>query len=117
MQLYTATERSAEGDLVASMHLLAGDGCCFVWVGEESKAPLLGSLCVATMTPYDTLPVSSTLLRDAPDNDQGQSMAHRLAKRTGQQMFVSCSLPASPAHLPLLAALEKRVFEILAEPN
>jgi hypothetical protein len=117
MQLYTATERSTEGDLVASMHLLVGDGCCFAWVGEASKAPLMGSLCVATMTPYDTLPVSSTLLRDAPDNDQGQSMAHRLAKRTGQQVFVSCSLPACPAHLPLLAALEKRAYEILTEPN
>ena len=63
-------------------------------VGEASKAPLMGSLCVATMTPYDTLPVSSTLLRDAPDNDQVQSMAHRLAGAwTGQQVFVSCSLP------------------------
>lgn len=69
------------------------------------------------MTPYDELPVSSTLLRDAPDNDQCQSMAHRLAKRTGQQVFASCSLPASPAHLPLLAALEKRAYEVLTEPN
>ncbi len=117
MQLYTATERSPEGDAAAAMHLLVGDGCCFVWVGEAGKAPPLGSLCVATMTPYDELPVSTTLLRDAPDNDMGQSMAHRLAKRTGQQVFASCSLPASPVHVPLLATLERRAMEILTEPN
>jgi hypothetical protein len=121
MQLYTHIEKAADGEtggtLQAALHLLVGDRCCFVWVGEATKTPPLGSLCVATMTPYDTLPVSSTLLRDAAEDDLAQSISHRLAKRTGQQVFVSCSLPPSPQYLPLLAALERKALEILTEPN
>jgi len=117
MQLYTETEEREDLDSVIVMHVLIGNGCCFIWFGEKSNVPLMGSLCVATLTPYDTLPVTSTLLRDAPDNDQAQSMAIRLASRTGQQIFVSSSLPVSDGHQSALAALEKRVLEKLSEPH
>lgn len=101
--------------------IIVGDGCCFLWVGPASTsttAPPLGSLCVATMTPYDALPVSSVLLRDAAEDDLAQSLAHRLAKRTGLQVLASCSLqPGDPKHLPLLAALERRALGVLSDSN
>jgi hypothetical protein len=98
--------------------MIVGDGCCFVWAGPATSSPPLGALCVATMTKYDSLPVSSTLLRDAAEDDMAQSLAHRLAKRTGMQVLASCSLqPGDPQHLPLLAALERRALEILTESN
>ena len=101
--------------------MIVGDGCCFLWVGPaatSAAAPPLGSLCVAAMTPYDALPVSSVLLRDAAEDDLAQSLAHRLAKRTGLQVLASCSLqPGDPKHLPLLAALERRALGVLTESN
>ncbi len=98
--------------------MIVGDGCCFVWAGPATASPPLGSLCVAAMTKYDALPVSSTLLRDAAEDDLAQSLAHRLAQRTGLQVLASCSLqPGDPRQLPLLAALERRALAILTESN
>lgn len=100
--------------------MIIGDGCCFVWIGPAaaSSSSPLGSLCVATMTKYDTLPVSSVLLRDAAEDDLGQSLAHRLAKKTGRQVFASCSLePGNPQQLPLLAALERQALGMLTESS
>ena len=101
---------------------------------QTSDFPVMNSLSVAQMTPYDNLPCSKVLLsgnmmgqgnqmehdfhltgsdklRSVDDEDElGRSIACRLSKRLGIEVFVSCSIPSTLDIIKVIASLEKKLI-------
>ncbi|XP_032870607.1 proteasome assembly chaperone 4 [Amblyraja radiata] len=80
-------------------HLLTMSGSFLLWVGA-APTPSLSNLAVAMCTRLDPTPVSSLILGDASEITP-TSIAQRLAKKTGKQVFVSYNLPSSNTSLSL----------------
>ena len=59
---------------------------------------LLNSTLVCKLWPHQDMPTAMSLLSESADVN-AKAMAQRLAKRTKQQWFVSCSLPANGERL------------------
>ncbi|XP_069765056.1 proteasome assembly chaperone 4 isoform X2 [Narcine bancroftii] len=78
-------------------HVLRMSGSFFLWVGT---APTLSNLAVAMSTRFDPTPVSTLILGDASDTTPS-SIAQRLAKKTGKQVFISYNLPNTNTSLSL----------------
>ena len=101
---------------------------------QTSDFPVMNSLSVAQMTPYDTLPCSKVLLSSnmmgqgnrmehdfhligsdkvasaEEDDELGTSIACRLSKRLGMEVFVSCSVPSRLDIIKVIASLEKKLI-------
>ncbi|XP_078395670.1 proteasome assembly chaperone 4 [Cetorhinus maximus] len=93
-------------------HVLRMKDSFFLWVGS---APNLSNLAVAMCTKFDSMPVSTLILGDASDTTPN-SVAQRLAKKTGKQVFISYNLPSSNASLSL--QVENRIKqEMVAHPD
>ena len=97
----------------------------------------MNSLSVARMTPYDTLPCSKVLLSSnmmgqghrmehdfhlsgsetvgqVDEGDEfGTSIACRLTKRLGMEVFVSCSVPGRLDVIKVIASLEKKLIKTI----
>ncbi|KAL8619536.1 hypothetical protein ACOMHN_011887 [Nucella lapillus] len=73
------------------------------------------NMAVAMQTKYDKGSASGTILFGETSDPVSLSMAQKLAKRTGRQVFVSCSVAYDQNLLPLV---EKRISEeITAHPH
>ncbi|XP_072139797.1 proteasome assembly chaperone 4 [Mobula birostris] len=93
-------------------HVLRMSGSFFLWVGT---APTLSNLAVAMSTRFDPTPVSSLILGDTSDTTPN-SLAQRLAKKTGKQVFISYNLPNTNTNLSL--EVENRIKqEMEANPD
>ncbi|XP_062925459.1 proteasome assembly chaperone 4 isoform X2 [Mobula hypostoma] len=93
-------------------HVLRMSGSFFLWVGT---APTLSNLAVAMSTRLDPTPVSSLILGDTSDTTPN-SLAQRLAKKTGKQVFISYNLPNTNTNLSL--EVENRIKqEMEANPD
>ncbi|XP_041040676.1 proteasome assembly chaperone 4 [Carcharodon carcharias] len=93
-------------------HLLSMKDSFFLWVGS---APNLSNLAVAMCTKFDPMPVSTLVLGDASDTTPN-SVAQRLAKKTGKQVFISYNLPSSNTGLSL--QVENRIKqEMVTHPD
>lgn len=62
--------------------------CLFLWIGDQGN---FDSLAVAMATHHSPLPITSVLLGHSAE-DSSSSLAARLSKKTGKQVFASCNL-------------------------
>ena len=89
------------------------DQCCVVSIVERGGAnlPVMGPLVMAMPTRFDPMPLSSTLLGGDVD-ELASAISKHLAKKTGSQVFVSCSLPdeAMEFMLSILAIVQPAVL-------
>ncbi|XP_067906065.1 proteasome assembly chaperone 4 [Heterodontus francisci] len=93
-------------------HVLRMKDSFFLWVGS---APTFSNLAVAMCTKFDPMPVSTLVLGDASDTTPN-SVAQRLAKKTGKQVFISYNLPSTCTSLSL--QVENRIKqEMSAHPD
>mmetsp|Transcript_23481 Transcript_23481/g.61516 ORF Transcript_23481/g.61516 Transcript_23481/m.61516 type:complete len:126 (-) Transcript_23481:1400-1777(-) len=100
------SEELVEG-LTVHFHLILYEKGAYVWVG---RAGALDSLAVAIPTRFDPIPATVPVLgSDAGGSDC--TLAQRLSKKTGYQIFASCDLPSDPASL--LLKVEKRILSEL----
>ncbi|XP_078055147.1 proteasome assembly chaperone 4 [Mustelus asterias] len=100
------------GEQTVHFHLLRMQGSFFLWVGST---PTLSNLAVAMCSKFDSMPVSTLILGDASDTTPN-SVAQRLAKKTGKQVFISYNLPSSNASLSL--QVENRIKqEMVTHPD
>ncbi|XP_071494020.1 proteasome assembly chaperone 4-like [Diadema antillarum] len=79
-----------------------------LWIGN--KPARMSNLAVALNTRCDKVPSAAMLLGDTA-NTQPSTLAQKLAKSTGKQVFVSCSLPLMDQML--VSLVEKRIKEEL----
>ncbi|XP_076449618.1 proteasome assembly chaperone 4-like [Babylonia areolata] len=79
------------------------------------SSPVLKNMAVAMQTKYDKGTASGSILFGDTSDPVSLNMAQKLAKRTGKQVFVSCSVPYDQNQLPLI---EKRISEeITSHPD
>ncbi|CAN8000350.1 unnamed protein product [Ixodes hexagonus] len=78
------------GEVVLHFLVLKMNKSFFLWIG--SRKANLANIAVAMKTAYDKLPTSTSLLGD-PSDLTSNSLASKLASRTGCQVFASCNLP------------------------
>ncbi|KAK7504540.1 hypothetical protein BaRGS_00004026 [Batillaria attramentaria] len=71
-------------------------------------APVMKNMAVAMQTEFDRGAASGSILMGDLSDPVSLNMAQRLAKRTGKQVFVSCSVAYNQTLMPLL---EKRIGE------
>ncbi|XP_046362358.1 proteasome assembly chaperone 4-like [Haliotis rufescens] len=75
-----------------------------LWVGAK---PSLENMALAMNTRFESLPLATHLFGDS-SNPIAASLAQRLAKKTGKQVFVSCNLAYDQLTMPVV---EKRITE------
>ncbi|XP_071957420.1 proteasome assembly chaperone 4-like isoform X2 [Antedon mediterranea] len=73
-----------------------------VWIGTVPHE--LTNLSVAINSKFEKNTASTTTLLGDMADLSANSIAQRLAKKTGKQVFVSCNLPAVGEFLPLVEA-------------
>ncbi|CAM5091371.1 unnamed protein product [Eretmochelys imbricata] len=93
------------GEQLVHFHAMRLRDSLFLWVGAE---PALRSLAVAMCSPYDSIPVSTSLLGGASDTISN-SLAQRLARKTKKQIFVSYNLQNTDSSFTL--HIENRIKE------
>ncbi|XP_041454729.1 proteasome assembly chaperone 4-like [Lytechinus variegatus] len=77
-----------------------------LWIGKKPAS--LKNFAVAISTKFNSEPSSSMLMGEVTDV-QPTTLAQKLAKSTGKQVFVSCNLPmADPL---MLSLVDKRLTE------
>ncbi|XP_072366093.1 proteasome assembly chaperone 4 [Scyliorhinus torazame] len=110
LSVHNFSEKLAEQTV--HFHLLSMKESFFLWVGS---APTLSNLAVAMCTRFDPMPVSTLVLGDASDTTPN-SVAQRLAKKTGKQVFISYNLPSTNTNLSL--QVENRIKqEMVTHPD
>ena len=91
------------------------DQCCVVSIVTKggNSVPVMGPLVMAMPTRFDPMPLSSTLLGGDVD-ELASAISKHLAKKTGSQVFVSCSLPdeAMEFLLSILAVVQPAVLAV-----
>ncbi|KAJ3811185.1 hypothetical protein F5876DRAFT_40227 [Lentinula aff. lateritia] len=85
--------------------------------GDVERAPLSGSLCrdwACAMPPKAvTATGASTSIYRTSNSDISISMAQRLARRFGKQVFLSIDIQSYAGKLEVLLALEKGILQTL----
>lgn len=87
-------------------HVTKMKDCFMLWIGNKPAS--MNNLAVAIDTKFDSVPSSSLLMGDVSDL-QPTALAQKLAKSTGKQVFVSCSLPV--VDQLMVSLVEKRLTE------
>ncbi|XP_078606023.1 proteasome assembly chaperone 4-like [Branchiostoma floridae x Branchiostoma japonicum] len=77
----------------------------FLWVGLQ---PSMANLAVALPARFDSIPSTSALLGEFSDTTSC-TLAQKLCKHTGKQVFVSCNLPTQDGMF--LVEVEKRIHK------
>lgn len=109
--VHSFSERLMDREL--DFHVTKMKDSFMLWIG--GKPATMTNLAVAINTKFDSVPSSSMLMGDVADM-QPTALAQRLAKATGKQVFVSCSLPL--VDRTLVSLVEKRITEELkAHPD
>ncbi|XP_042188394.1 proteasome assembly chaperone 4 [Callorhinchus milii] len=96
LAIHNFSARLAE-QTVVHFHTLSMRDSFFLWVGA---APSLCNLAVAMCSRLNPIPVSTLVLGDTSDTTSS-SLAQRLAKKTGKQVFVSYNLPNTSSNTAL----------------
>ncbi|TRY88989.1 hypothetical protein DNTS_032290 [Danionella cerebrum] len=78
-------------------HVMRLNGGFFLWIGTDSR---LQNLALAIGGKHDSIPLSTLVLGDSSDTSPN-SLAQRLALKTGKQVFVSYNLPVTESSLML----------------
>nr|XP_034300422.1 proteasome assembly chaperone 4-like [Crassostrea gigas] len=92
-------------DTVVNFQVLKLKDSFYVWMGSSNK---LGNVTVAMPTKFSSVPSGSVLL--GPSDSHCLTIAQRLAKKTGRQVFVSGTVDYNQLMLPLI---EKRIGQEL----
>jgi len=77
-----------------------------LWIGTRPAS--MTNLAMAIPTRFDKTPLSVGCLADSESDNISHSLAQKLAKRSGKQVFVSYNLPAD---YQLLSLVQQRLFE------
>ncbi|XP_041375792.1 proteasome assembly chaperone 4-like [Gigantopelta aegis] len=78
------------------------------------NVPTLQNMAMSMNTKYENVPTVNHLFGNRTDSTSS-SIAQKLAKKTGKQVFVSCNLEYNQTMLPLV---EKHIFdELKAHPD
>lgn len=81
--------------------------CLFVWIGDKC---VFENLSVAMNTRFNSGPLSTSVLGSFKD-DNSSSLATKLSKKTGKQVFASVNL--STENDKVLLSVHKRLMEEL----
>lgn len=85
------------------------ENCLFVWIGDKC---IFENLAVAMNIPNATVPISTSIMGTFTD-DNSISLATKLSKKTGKQVFASFNVSKSDDHL--LLKVSKRLLEELTK--
>ena len=82
----------------------------FIWIGDKSQCPNLGSMIIGMETRFDNIPLTTTLIAgDTIDTELiSNTIAKRLSKKYHIQAFVSSSLSISDS-----VCIEKIIEKII----
>ncbi|CAL1295872.1 unnamed protein product [Larinioides sclopetarius] len=95
-----------------TFHVTKMKDSLFIWIGDEGN---LDSLAVAMSTPYNSAPISSSLMGPTAD-ESSSSLASRLSKKIGKQVFASYNLSKSDNSL-MLDVTQRIIQEIADKPE
>eukprot|EP00040_Diaphanoeca_grandis_P005190 m.31768 g.31768 ORF g.31768 m.31768 type:complete len:140 (+) comp16514_c0_seq1:28-447(+) len=96
---------------VIHFHIVLMNKTAYVWVGVSGDVI---NMSVAMPTRFESVPTGTELLGSSLGTT-ATNMAKRLAKKTGQQVFVSCDIPNQDTDR-MTPLIEKRILkEILPE--
>ncbi|KAG8181486.1 hypothetical protein JTE90_016573 [Oedothorax gibbosus] len=90
-------------------HIIHMNSSFFVWIGDQGT---FDSLAVAMTTAHSPLPISTVLLGHNAE-DSSSSLAARLSKKTGKQVFASCNIAKSDGSL--MIGVTQRLIKELEE--
>ncbi|XP_038068151.1 proteasome assembly chaperone 4-like [Patiria miniata] len=93
-------------------HVLRLKDSFLLWIGQQPAN--MSNLAVALHTNVDPIPSASLLMGEIAD-PVSTTLAQKLAKLTGKQVFVSCDLPQDRMLLPLVEA--RITNELKAAPD
>ncbi|GBL85353.1 Proteasome assembly chaperone 4 [Araneus ventricosus] len=99
-------------DCLVTFHVTKMKDSLFIWIGDKGN---FDSLAVAMSTPYNSAPISSSLMGPTAD-DSSCSLASRLSKKIGKQVFASCNLSKSDNSL-MLHVTQRLIQEIADKPE
>lgn len=87
----------------------------FLWIGLDRSMKNLSVALPLQLTRAESSSVAVSQLLGDTDDSSSNSLAARLSKRTNQQVFVSCNLPAAESMLiPLVEQFAvRKVIELL----
>lgn len=83
---YTFTETVA--DIPVTFYIIKMKSCLFVWIGDKG---VFENLAVAMNTTYNAMPIATSVMGHL-GNDDSCSLATKLSKKTGKQVFASFNL-------------------------
>ncbi len=92
-------------DIPITFHIIKMNSSLFVWIGDKYT---FDNLAVAVNTKYKSLPISTSIMGDIGD-DKSCSLASKLTKVTGKQVFASFNL--SNCDNNVLLSVNKRLME------
>uniref|UniRef100_R4FN57 Proteasome assembly chaperone 4 n=2 Tax=Rhodnius TaxID=13248 RepID=R4FN57_RHOPR len=77
-------------DTQVNFKVLKMDNSIFIWIGLFSKE-IFGDLCLAMSTRFQSTPISTQFFGEFTDI-VSPTLAKKLAKRLGKQVFLSCNI-------------------------
>lgn len=107
---YTFSEKIRETSV--TFYIIKMKNCIFVWIGDS---PVFENLAVAMNIKYSSMPVSSSIMGQSSDDNSG-SLAARLSKKIGKQVFASFNL-SNPDNNVLLAVSKRLMEEVTKHPE
>ncbi|XP_013409231.1 proteasome assembly chaperone 4 [Lingula anatina] len=103
LSVYNFSGRLKETDV--NFHVLKLHDSFMLWIGTEPAK--MDDLSMAMPTRFDSMPLGTQVLGESTDLTS-TSLAQKLAKKTGKQVFVSFNMAADSE---LVLRVEERVME------
>ncbi len=103
-----------EGEYRVLAQITQLQGTMHVYLTAAEHGTRLDNLTVAMQTPYEELPLTTSLMtsEDVQNDAWSVSLSQKLAKRLKSQLLVSCSLPTH--YECIYALLEKELIKALS---
>ncbi|KAF8797033.1 proteasome assembly chaperone 4-like [Argiope bruennichi] len=95
-----------------AFHVMKMKESLFIWIGDQGN---FDSLAVAMSTPYNSAPISSSLMGPTAD-ESSCSLASRLSKKIGKQVFASYNISQSDSNL-MLYVTQRLIQEMTDKPE
>lgn len=108
ISVVTDTFEEIIADIPITFHIIKMKECLFVWISDKGN---FENLAVAMKTPYNSVPISTSIMGHFAD-DNSSALATKLSKKTGKQVFASCNLSKSDNEV--LLSISKRLMQELA---
>ncbi|GIY94104.1 proteasome assembly chaperone 4 [Caerostris extrusa] len=99
-------------DCPVTFHIIKMKDSLFIWIGDQGS---FDSLAVAMPTPYDSQPISSTIIGYSAD-ERSCSFASRLSKKIGKHVFASYNLSRNDSNL-MVVVTQRLMKEITEHPD